>query len=65
MVHTCDKCYKNFKNNRDYNRHINRTIPCDTRVCSTCKHKFASKLSLDYHLAHKLCQTLTPKCYIS
>ena len=30
-MYQCDKCYKTFGQKSDYERHMNRKIPCDAK----------------------------------
>ena len=31
-MHTCDKCKKQFDRKDNYNRHLQKKIPCDKKI---------------------------------
>ena len=63
MSFTCEKCDANFKSKSDYNRHINKKIPCgkeekeqyliQKRTCEFCEVLYADNCSVKQHM--KIC----------
>jgi len=58
---SCDKCGKQFTNNRSISYHIRNKV-CEkvSNTCVNCGRKFTTKQSLRYHIDHKVC-TLSNK----
>ena len=62
IIYTCNLCNKKFKNNTDYNRHMNRKFTCNKNminllndkiskfICNKCDKIFTRKYNLDRHV---------------
>jgi len=51
MAYICKVCRKQFNNQRDYNRHNDRKIPCiSSNVCNICNTRFDKPYLLKRHM---------------
>ncbi len=54
--YTCDKCNKTFNKKLNYERHINKKVPCDKEeyyICEKCNKEFFRLINYEQHLARK------------
>jgi len=59
VAYICKRCNKEYKNKKDYTRHINRINVCEPSKrydCEYCNKNFVSKYSLDRH--HLVCKKI-------
>lgn len=58
MIYACQKCGKNFRDNYNLLKHLNRKNSCGKKhklECDKCGRKFARRACLNYHIEHNVC----------
>lgn len=52
--HRCNKCKKKFVSEYLLNKHLNRAVPCDTKLqCDICGREFSLKKDFEQHMNRK------------